>query len=131
MKFTHPVTSAPKYANLAPVEDDDLPASPPLSKAQTVRLCDRLHQAVITAYGLPDIDIDYRGLIEESIREKWTPDAIKRGRRRGSAKHGQIPCLRQKMGGNCRIWFHEVEVIEWFEANIEPILLLKSTHKTH
>ena len=102
-----------------------------LSKAQAVRLIDSLHQAVIKANGLPDLDRDYRGLVEEMIREQWTSDAITRGRKRGSRKYGCLPCHRSPRGKNCRVLFSRLDVIEWFQAHIEPELLLKSTHVTH
>ena len=132
MNHYQPIPPA-KYANLDPIEDDDdLKANPfNLSKAQAIRLIDRMHQAIITANLFPDLDIDYRGLVEEAIREEWTEDAIRRGMKRGSRKYGVIPCLRSPRGKNCRVFFRELDVIEWFEAHIEPMLLTKAIHTTH
>ncbi|PPD44900.1 MAG: hypothetical protein CTY16_11090 [Methylobacter sp.] len=124
---------ANKYPVSLEDEDDDIfPPNPyNLSKAQAIRLIDRLHQAVIKANGLPDLDLDYRGMVEESIREPWTEAAIKRGMRRGSRKYGTIPCLRSPRGKNCRVFFRELEVIEWFETNVKPILEKSATHIHH
>jgi hypothetical protein len=126
-----PVTSLPKYANLEPVEDDDFPAPKILSIAQAARLCDRMHNAFIVANALPDLEIDYRGLINESVRAQWPKSAVTKGIPRGSRKYGLIPSYREPRGGNCRIWFYENEVIEWYEAQVMPKLSLKSTHATH
>ncbi|UOA08121.1 hypothetical protein [Methylobacter sp. S3L5C] len=126
-------STANTAATLREVEDDLFPSNPyNLTIAQAVRLIDRLHSAVIDSNGLTDIDTDYRGMLQEIIRFDWTPDAIKRGVKRGSRiKHGYLNCKRSPRGKNCRILFREQEVIEWFEANIKPELLARSTHALH
>jgi len=139
MNTTTTTAAAPAPATIAtisiePDDDDIFPLQPNpfnLSKSQAIRLIDRLHQAFIKANGLLDLDIDYRGLVEENIREQWTEDAINRGVKRGSRKYGIIPCLRSARGKNCRVFFRESEVVEWFEVNVKPILMKKSTHTTH
>jgi hypothetical protein len=103
-------------------------SKPRISKAQAVRLIDKMHAAIITANGLPDLDKDYRGSLEENIRANWTPDAIARGRHRGSNRYSKIPVHRSPRGKNCHVTFNETDVMEWFDLNIKPELLLKSTH---
>ncbi|WP_262964414.1 hypothetical protein [Methylobacter psychrophilus] len=125
-------TTSSKYLNLPIVEDDLFTAKPyNLSKANCVRLIERLHQAVLTANALPDQDRDYRGLVDEMIREQWTPAAIARGFKRGSRKFGALPCHRSPRGKSFAISFNEGDVIAWFETNIEPVLMLAITHAIH
>jgi hypothetical protein len=112
-------------------EPDDLLhdlSKPRISKAQAVRLIDRMHSSIITANSLPELDRDYRGVIEENLRNQWPPSSVLNGKRHGSNRYSKIPCHRSAIGKNCRIKFDETDVITWFDLNIKPELLLKSTH---
>lgn len=118
-------------------DDDDLNApddlfhdlsKPRISKAQAVRLIDKMHSQIITANGLPELDKDYRGIIEENLRNQWPLSSVLNGKRHGSNRYSKIPVHRSARGKTCRVMFNEVEVINWFDLNIRPELLLKSTH---
>ena len=129
------LTTTAKFTPIGNYDDlngpDDLLhdlSKPRISKAQAVRLIDKMHSAIITANGLPELDKDYRGIIEENLRNQWPPSSVLNGKRHGSNRYSKIPCHRSPRGGNCRVMFNEVEVIDWFDLNIRPELLLKSTH---
>jgi hypothetical protein len=109
--------------------DDLLPTPEPyaLTKAQAVRLLDRLYLNYITTNGLPDQAPDFRTLIDENVRSVHPPSAVKAGIKRGNrAKYGLIPHYRQQRGKNARLFFREPDLIDWFNLHFAPKLTAKA-----
>ncbi len=117
--------------------DDDstgLPSRYTLNKVQAVRIIDRLHQASIAKHIVPDVALDWRGILEENLRSE-APDSSfyadgtfhKRGNRR---KWGILPCYRSDRGRNCRVFFNELDIIGWYKTNVEPVLAKPATITT-
>jgi hypothetical protein len=110
-------------------DDDDFgdlfPTPEPyaLTKAQAVRLLDRLYLDHITSNGIPDEAPDFRGLIDENVRAVMPPSAIKRGWGRGNRiKYGLINHYREQRGKNVRLFFRESDLIDWFNIHYAPLI---------
>jgi hypothetical protein len=115
----------------APNDDDDfgdlLPTPEPfkLTKAQAVRLLDRLYLNYITTNGLADEAPDFRTLVDENVRAVHPPCAIKTGKKRGNRiKYGLINHYRQQRGENVRLFFRESDLIDWFNIHYVPLIVM-------
>lgn len=110
------------------LDDDDigLPEEYPLTKVQAVRMIDKFHQEAILKKRVPDTAIDWRGIIEENLRHEAPDSSFKQDgsfvRRGNRMKWGAISCYRSARGNNCRVFFKEQDVIEWYYNNVEPVL---------
>jgi len=111
-----------------------LPSHYPLNKVQAVRIIERLHQASIAKHTVPDVVLDWRGILEENLRSE-APDSsfladggFKRRGNRG--RYGVLPCYRSDRGMNCRVFFNELDIIGWFKTNVEPVLAKPATITT-
>jgi hypothetical protein len=106
--------------------DDLMPTPEPyaLTKAQAVRLLDRLYIDFIVANGLVDDAPDFRTLIDENVRAVMPPSGIKRGWGRGNrTKYGTINHYREQRGKNVRLFFRESDLIDWFNIRYVPSIL--------
>ncbi len=112
------LTTTAKFTPIGNYDDlngpDDLLhdlSKPRISKAQAVRLIDKMHSAIITANGLPELDKDYRGIIEENLRNQWPPSSVLNGKTRCSSFF-QIDEYNQKsnkqISVNCYVFKHYV-----------------------
>lgn len=107
--------------------DDLFPTPEPyaLTKAQAVRLLDRVYASYIATNGLADEAPDFRTLIDENVRAVMPPSAIKRGWGRGNrAKYGAINHYREQRGKNVRLFFRESDLIDWFNNCYAQLIVM-------
>jgi hypothetical protein len=120
------ITEMEDYAE---IEDDLIPTPQPfnLTKAQAVRLLDRLYLTFINANGLDDKSPDFRTLIDENVRATHPPSAVKAGKIRGNTrKWGCTPHISQPRGSNNSLFFRESDLIDWFNLRYVPVLIKAS-----
>jgi len=101
----------------------DLKTIPFLKKAQAVRLLDKLLTEYIAAHGLKDVDVDFRTLIDENVRQPLPISSIKSGVGRGNRKkYGVLKHFRSAPANGNRVLFYKNDVVDWFYDGYAPYL---------